>query len=351
MNPALVQHILRDDPVRVHLPCDDWQRVYGKLSSQGATLVYENANGPVSAVVASVSADARQVQVRPWSDDPALPALPALLARHADAIPVRYRPGKRCTLRKGELFLKLVADERGCAINRDARLLWAGQQAGMFAFGVARPAGWLPSPRMNLQHRVVGMPIIEQLWSAEGSALSRRLGQANATLAASPLTPPMRFTYAHQIQRTAKYALRLAKYLPHTGALLDQLMVHFKAVIPGPANRPIHGAPHAHQWLDGPDGLKLVDFDRFCLGDPELDVATFVAEADFEDATNATEVGKAYRDGFAGSWRLNPSLTHAYRLHKHVAKALRTATAIRLDAEERTMAILANAARLMEKCP
>ena len=351
MNPALVQHILRDDPVRVHLANGDWQRVYGKLSSQGATLVYENAEGPATAVVASVSADERQVQVRPWSDDATLPALPALLARHSDAIPVRYRPGKRCTLRKGELFLKLVADERGCSINRDARLLWAGQQAGMFTFGVARPAGWLPSPRMILQHRVEGAPVIERLWSNEGPALALRLGQANASLAASPLTPPMRFTYADQMQRTAKYARRLAKYLPHTGALLDQMMMYFETIRPGPANRPIHGAPHAHQWLDGPDGLKLVDFDRFGLGDPELDVATFVAEADFEDAANATEVGQAYRNGFADSWPLNPSLAHTYRLHKHVAKALRTATAIRLDAEERTMAILANALRMKEKRP
>ena len=351
MNPELVRHILHDDPVRSRLNKGDWQRVYGKLSGQGATLVYENADGPVNAIVASVSADAGQVLIRPWAQDASLPTLPQLLARSHDAVPVRYRPGKRCTLRKGNLFLKLVADDRGCAINRDARMLWAGQQAGMFTFGVARPAGWLPSQRMMVQHRVEGAPIIARLWSSEGPALARRLGQANATLAASPLMPTMRFNYADQMHRTAKYVRRLSKYLPSTRPLLNQLMMNFETVVPGLADRPIHGAPHAHQWLDGYEGLKLVDFDRFGLGDPELEAATFIAEADFEDASNASEVGQAYLHGFAETWPLNPTLVQAYRLHKHVAKALRTATAIRLDAEERTMAILTQAANLQENRP
>jgi thiamine kinase-like enzyme len=149
------------------------------------------------------------------------------------------------------------------------------------------------------------------------------------------------------MKRTGKYAKRLAEYLPRTASALDQLMAQLAYVEPGKADRPTHGAPHAHQWLDGSGGLQLVDFDRFGLGDPEVDVATFMAEADFEDWPDADEICEAYREGFAHHWPLNAELTRAYRVHKHIAKALRTATAIRLDAEERSRAILAGAQDLM----
>jgi hypothetical protein len=350
MNADLTRKILLDDPVPALLNEDgDWTRVYGRMSAFGAVLVYEDRGRPETAVAATLSGNG--IELRRWSDDPALPALRQLLSDHAEARPVRYRPGKRCTLRKDNLFLKCVADDRGAAINRDARLLWSAKQQGVLAFGVARPGGWLPSLRMMVQHRVAGTPIIATLKSSEGRALAHSLGAANASLAAAPISPPERFTYADQMKRTGKYAKRLTKYLPRTASALDQLMAELAHVEPGKADRPTHGAPHAHQWLDGPDGLQLVDFDRFGLGDPEVDVATFVAEADFENWSDASEIGAAYQDGFSKHWPLDPELIRAYRVHKHIAKALRTATAIRLDAEERTLAILVGAQSLVEARP
>jgi Phosphotransferase enzyme family len=350
MNTDLTRKILLDDPVRARLNGDgDWERVYGRMSADGAVLVYEDGGRPETAIAATLSGN--DIALRRWYDDRALPALLYLSSDHAEARPVRYRPGKRCTLRKDNLFLKCVADDRGAAINRDARLLWAAKQQGKFDFGVARPGGWLPSLRMTVQHKVAGAPIIATLKSGEGRALARSLGAANASLAGAPITPPERFTYADQMKRTEKYAKRLAEYLPRTASALDQLMTQLAHVEPGKANRPTHGAPHAHQWLNGPDGLQLVDFDRFGLGDPEVDVATFIAEADFEDWPDAAEIGEAYGQGFSKRCPLNPALIRAYRVHKHIAKALRTATAIRLDAEERSRAILAGARELMKARP
>jgi hypothetical protein len=348
MNAELVRLILQDDPARAKLNGgDDWQRVYGRMSAQGAVLVYEDKGKPETAIAASVTEDG-SVSMRRWSDDPALPALGQLVRSHPGASPVRYRPGKRCTLRKDGLFLKCVADDRGCAINRDARLLWAAARQGMLGFGVARPGGWLPSFRMMAQHKVAGRPIVEALRSGDGAVLAKRLGSANATLAEASLTPSGRATYADQMKRTGKYAQRLAKYVAQSAPILDRLMSQLADVEPGKADRPIHGAPHAHQWLDGPEGLQLVDFDRFGLSDPEVDVATFMAEADFEDWPDAGAIGAAYRDGFEERRPLKAGLVKAYRVHKHIAKALRTATAIRLDAEERTLEILAGAQALLE---
>jgi hypothetical protein len=341
MNADLTRWLLGHDPVPARLGEDsEWSCVYGRMAADGATLVYESERGPRDARAVHVAAESRAIRVRRWSDDQALPALQSLRQRHPDALPVRYRPGKRCTLRKGELFLKCVADDRGCDINRDAAMLWQASQRGGLAFGVARPGGWLPSLRMIVQHRLPGSPLADRLWSDAGRALAARLGAANASLTALPLRPETRFTYADQMKRTAKYARRMARHLPEAATVLERILERLRDVEPGAADRPIHGAPHAHQWLDGPDGLMLVDFDRFGLGDPELDVATFMGEADFEDTPHRANVADAYREGFEARWPLNPHLLQAYRLHKHVAKALRTFSAIRSDASQRTLAIL-----------
>lgn len=348
MNRNLVGQIVSNDPVPHYLgDGGPWQRVYGRNSPSGIELVYEGSGGAGDARAVFMTGDGRDPVIRTWRDDTALPALDWLRRRHADAVPVRYRPGKRCTLRKGALFLKCVADDRGAFIDRDARLLWHAAEIGALDFGVARPAGWLPSLRIIAQHRVPGDPVVARLWSAQGGALARRLGAANASLANAPINPSIRFTYADQQKRTAKYAKRLAQWVSGAGAILDQLLAQLGHVAPGPASRPIHGAPHAHQWLDGPDGPMLVDFDRFSLGDPELDAATFAAEADFEASPHAGAAGDAYLAGYDETYRLNHDLVLAYRVHKHIAKALRTATSIRLDAGERTLAILENANRLL----
>ena len=352
MNGDLIRRLVEDDPVPAMLNgAREWRRVFGRISGSGALLVYEPESGATDAMTVTIGENGREIECRPWWSDPALPALGDLVARHRDIVPIRYRPAKRCTLRKGELFVKCVADARGDAINRDARLLHTAERRGYLSFGVARPAGWLPGIRAIAQHRVEGAPVAERLWSPDGLALARRLGSANASLALAPIRPANRFTYADQQARTGKYARRLAKRLPGCSSLLAELMARLSDIAPGPADRPIHGAPHAHQWLDGPDGIKLVDFDRFSLGDPELDAATFVAEADFEASPYAAAAGEAYRQGYESIHRLDPALMLAYRAHKHIAKALRVSTAIRLDAAQRSREVLAGALQLLERGP
>jgi Phosphotransferase enzyme family len=358
MNGAMIQRLVDDDPIRAWLGAErGWQRVYGRTDGEDrAVLVYEPLSGSRDAVCVILGARG-PVRLEglgnadrfDWWQDRSLPALACLVARQPRLEPVRYRPGKRCTLRstgRQRLFVKCLSDQRGAAINRDARLLYQASRQGWFGFGVARPAGWIAQSQLLVQHAVSGAPIVDRLCSEDGEALAARLANANASLVAAPISPEPRFTYTDQMARTRKYAKRLSKFVAGSEAIVDRLLDRLSAVTPGKADRPIHGAPHAHQWLDGTDGLMLVDFDRFGCGDPELDVATFVAESDFErDA--GTAVGRAYLSAFSEKWPINSTLFAAYRTHKHIAKALRVATSIRTDAHLRALEILDQARGLM----
>jgi hypothetical protein len=357
MTATMIEILAQTDPIPAWLGGKrHWTRVYGRTSGHDrATLVYEpdgDANAAICVTVGGTQGCSigglNGVVAAAWQDDAALPVLPGLRARHPRLRAVRYRPGKRCTLKlEGDrpFFIKCVADDRGAQFNADARMLEDASRQGFLDFAVARPAGWLPGMRIVAQHMVEGTPVVPRLWQDE--ALAARMGSANASLAAAPLLPTSRFDYAQQMVRTAKYARRLEKRVAGASVLLGALMDRLATVDPGLADRPIHGAPHAHQWLDGPRGLALVDFDRFSLGDPELDVATFVAEADFEEAVGARRTAEAYSSSFASRWPIKPELVRAYRVHKHVAKALRVANAIRPDAEHRALTILADARELL----
>ena len=333
-----------------------WRRSYGRIDARGhAVLLYDKTRDGHDIRAVIVGEGGKSVAglgpytLAHWTSDPALPHLHSLCARRPHIVPIRYRPGKRCTIKlargKG-LFVKALADERGEGFLRDARALWSASRQGQFGFAVARPAGWLPGMRMIVHHTVPGAPVGQALRGPLGAALAARMGAANATLAASALRPATDYGYDWQLRRTAKYAKRIGRRLPAAAPLLQRIMGRLADVSPGMFQRPIHGAPHLHQWLIAGEHLALVDFDRFGLGDPELDAATFIAEADFEDGFDG--IGEAYRQGFEREVPLDGRLVEAYRLQKHVAKALRLLSAIRLDAEEQTLAVLARAARRAE---
>jgi thiamine kinase-like enzyme len=155
------------------------------------------------------------------------------------------------------------------------------------------------------------------------------MGRACAEIAVSGIKPVSVFDAAAQMTRTGEYAQELITLLPQ---LTDRIEVLLKrlAVIHSAAGsntlRPIHGSPHAHQWLQHDKVLGLVDFDRFGLGDPELDVATFLGEMDFERNDFAPKVAQAFQQGYQSVYgALNPDLITAYRAHKRFAKVRRAA--------------------------
>lgn len=352
-----------------------WQRTYGRFhlgKEPVLTLIYETADASHDDVKQELCVmellstfpptfDPNQVVIRSggmgwfllsrFQYDPGLPALRSLLTLQGKAQILRYRPGKRCTIRFDGLtrtslgraipaqccFAKQFADDRGAAIHVESLALWDASQRGELEFAVAQPIQWDESTRTLWQGRVPGQPIVKRLLSAEGPILAAQMGRAAASLPCSSLWPQQQNDAKKQCRRSAKYAQRLGAFFPELRPALDLLLerlVAIHATLDEQALRPIHGAPHPHQWLDDDGRLGLVDFDGFALGDPELDVATFITEMEFEDWTEVpvAAINAAFVAGYETVYGpLNPQLLNVYRAHKRLSKALRNAYAIRGD--------------------
>ena len=176
MNPAAIQILTANDPFPALLgDAATWRRSYGRVDGKGrAVLLYDRSGGrpDTRAVMLTNGPDATSgigaFTIAHWADDPLLPALRDVARRWPDAVPVRYRPGKRCTLflpRGGGLFIKALADDRGAGIAADARLLWQAAGAGALDFRVARPVGWLPGAKLLVQHKLAGSGVASLLHS------------------------------------------------------------------------------------------------------------------------------------------------------------------------------------------
>lgn len=359
-----------------------WQRTYGRFHLGEVpllTLIYATIDSPQEICVIDLLPSfprtyaPQQTVIRyeglgwfcltRFPHDPDLPALPSLLALPGQAKVLRYRPRKRCTIHFTELadgtaqkegagdscFAKHFTDARGAAIHQESIALWQASQAGELDFAVAPPSRWDNEQQTLWQGVVPGQPLVDRLLSIEGPTLATRMGRAAASLPLSTLQPGQRSDARKQIKRSTNYAKRLGDFYPSLRPALDflitQLVAIHAAVEPQPL-RPIHGAPHAHQWLDDGRRLGLVDFDGFAMGEPELDVATFMAEMDFEDweRVPVSAINRAFQAGYEAVYGpLNPQLLNAYRAHKRLSKALRNAYAIRGDNDMRVERALGQA--------
>lgn len=364
-----------------------WQRTYGRFhfnallgDSPLVTLIYETTDRPQEICIIDLlptfpaTFTPEQTVIRRkglgwfcltrFPHDPQLPAL----QRHQSSLReatlevakvLRYRPSKRCTIRytgtephgmiddsrdnyRGEVrFAKLFTDDRGAAIHRESVALWQAAQAGELEFAVAQPIRWDDEQKTLWQGAVPGIPIVDRLLSNQGAALAEQMGQAAGSLPRSSLQPIARSDAKKQLKRSTKYAQRLRTFFPALRPAIDFLidrLTTIHAEIEAQPLRPIHGAPHPHQWLTDGTRLGLVDFDGLALGDPELDVATFMSEMDFEDweEVPVAAINRAFQRGYATvAGTLNPQLLNAYRAHKRLSKALRSAHAVRGDNDMR----------------
>lgn len=342
-----------------------WHRTYGSfepLQPAIATLLFESATPaqeicrvevfgekPQTTNAAEAVVQQKEIgwlRVTRFPYDPALPTLSEVLDDSRTAIVLRYRPHKRCTIRfdaanANGVFAKVFPDARGYDLHRESVALWSAAQAGQLDFEVARPIRWDAATHTIWQSKVDGAPIFEKMQTSEAPDLARRLGQAAGSLACSNLAPEQALDAGAQMQRTRRYAKELSKRVPRlkneTAFFLEALQEIHNVNSPRPL-RPIHGSPHPHQWLENGARLGLVDFDRISLGEPELDIATFIAEMDFEDETKypVEAINAAFIAGYESrAGKLNRELLRAYRGHKHFSKALKAARAVRTDGEAR----------------
>ncbi len=303
------------------------------------------------------------IKIWRFPDDPVLKELPTVYAEYKDGFDVlRYRPYKRCTFRYQvtdsplAVFGKMFADQRGQDIHDQSRNIWRAANTGQLNFQVATPMNWNAETNTVWQTAINGEPLIDQLFSSTGADIAWRIGLAAASLPTSQLKPMMTFDGEAQMQRSIKYTRELALRIPDLADSLTDLMDALHGIHAICNNRarlkPIHGAPHAHQWLDCGDQLGLVDFDRYCLGDPELDAATFIGEMDFEDRETVPvgELNAVFLDAYQGiAGKLDNRLLQAYRSHKRLAKALKAARSIRSNGERKARRHLAFAHQALKE--
>lgn len=293
--------------------------------------------------------------------DPKLQTLPDLIQGSEVIEVLRYRPGRRCTVAVAEegddrvLFAKVFADDRGRVIHENGKCLWRAANRGELKFDVAEPIEWDTATRSVWQGQVEGQSIVTDLLEPRGADLAGRMGKACASLSISSLRPWAVFGKAQQLQRTLRYANELKKRAP---ALRREVCEIVRALqdsyqdLPERPLVPIHGAPHAHQWLSSGERLGLVDFDRFSMGDAELDVATFIAEMDFEDRefVPVEEICAEFVRGYESVYgTLDRALIQNYRSQKRLAKALKAARAVKLDSAAKASRNLRMAAECLRE--
>ncbi|MEQ1907280.1 MAG: phosphotransferase [Vicinamibacterales bacterium] len=292
-----------------------------------------------------------------FPSDRRLPTLADALARAGDGVVVRYRPGRRCTFRVDRIdatfFCKVFPDDTGRRLHEEAQQLWAASERGELGFAVAEPVAWDADTRTLWQRSVGGVSIGPLLAGADALDFARRLGHAAGTIVSARITPGARFDSDVQCERSHSYARELSARVPALTGALTGLMATLESVHRdcGARQVPIHGAPHMNQWLGIGRGFGLVDFDRLSTGDPELDVATFLGELDFEDGLTCSmdDIAPAFIAGYEESaGPLDPRLLAAYRAHKRLAKALRSARALRPDGDVRAERHLGSAVAALD---
>src|SRR5262245_27320580 len=307
--------------------------------------VVQQGPGPAELVTAEFYDDGPAV-VRRFPDDAALPSLRHVLGSVDEPAVVRYRPESRCTVRAtatdGARWIKVYRGGIEAQRAEGSAARWRASTRGELGFLVAEPDHVDVRLAAEWQRAVPGQPIAPALRATGATELARRLGTALATLSRSSLVPSRTTTRRDELARTERGIRRVARTVPDLAAALGARAQCLAGAVPSlPAARalPIHGSPHEHQWLyDGAELLGLVDFDRWALGEPELDAATFLGELHFEHdlAAGLTDLEDRLSAGYGeGAVPLDQRVLHWYLAHKLLAKVVRTAFALRVDGDER----------------
>lgn len=336
-------------------PASQWRRTFGRFSpwdDAWARLLLE-AGAPQRIVTVDLlhrqEAGTHELGELGWARvgrfgaDPRLPTLASALRRLGAVEVVRYRPGLRCTFRSAldsGSFGKVLADPRaGLRIHVEGAAIAAAAAGGEVAFQAARPLRYDPVTRAILQARVPGRPVIDALLGPDGADLAGRLGEAAGTVQRLRVLPGERLDRRAQLAKSRRGGAELALRVPACAGVVARVLrgvAAIHAAAPRREHVPIHGGMHPHQWLDDEGRLGLVDFDGLAVGEPELDVANFLAEIDFErSAVVATEtLCDAFTRGFESvGGPVDGRLVAAYRAEKRLAKALRSARALRPDGD------------------
>ena len=216
--------------------------------------------------------------------------------------PLRYRPGRRCTLRlqlwarhtgSGEirprtLFGKVYhSREKALSVFERMQMLSevVSPEAGRLV--VARAAGFLPDLPMVVQEPLAGVPLDLLL---DGRSRVDPRGRSGVAIAASALADlhglgvrhPRKRSVGDELRRMAQrsasaatvdgeVAARMADLATALSRRLEQLALENRAP------RLVHADCKPSQFLVDGTKVGLLDFDHAGMADPALDVGTFMA--------------------------------------------------------------------------
>lgn len=262
-------------------------------------------------------------------EDPSFGELQDIVSHFRDVRILRYRPGKRITLRgvhpsQGEVIIKCVSSGVDSIYSRLSRV-WTAR--GDFGFEVSEPISLVSSANTFIQRVLSGLPIGFSA-PAFDLVLVERMARATASLHRANIRFDEVFSFDDQQNRSAKYFQQIAVRSPACAGLAGQLaeqLSRMARTLEGRnlAMQAIHGSLHNHQWLYDEPNVALVDFDRASMGHPELDIATFLAQWDFEPGAHSTGIKRCFIDAYisACSNPVDPEVVCFYRAHKHLSKA------------------------------
>jgi tRNA A-37 threonylcarbamoyl transferase component Bud32 len=253
------------------------------------------------------------VQVFPY--DHGLPALPILfagppaemeallLARFGpgdwrveawDAEAVRYRAVQRAALRltarardatsgrvkQRRFYAKVyLGGARGANLGGEQTYqaleeLWDKTRAEDTGFTVGRPIAYLSGLRTLLQEEAPGTSL-RQILNREEEAIPavRQVARALAALHLDDVVVAQRRRLADEIRRLTRAGKLLTSACPHLGPEIEEIVDAVVSGLEEVSPSPVHGdLKPAHILLDG-DRVAFVDFDKFAMADPMLDVA------------------------------------------------------------------------------
>ena len=211
---------------------------------------------------------------------------------------VRYKPGKRCTIRydvcwetggrkrQWQIFGKMVAGEKGSETYQQMMNLWHRSHVQPDAFGVAQPLGHHAEIRMTWQAALPGVPLSEAMASTHAETLIKAAGKGLADLHRSALVPSARQGIADHLAAAQAETAELAKAYPQFTGVLQTLVTGIEQrmpVLPPDQERPIHRDFHVNQLLVHEGRLFIFDFDDFSMGDPMQDLAFFIVDLHYRD--------------------------------------------------------------------
>jgi hypothetical protein len=186
---------------------------------------------------------------------------------------------------------KTYRGDKGQIAYEGMRALWESPLAAGDVVTIAEPLAYIPDLKVLFQRSIPEERILEDVLKSalnKGSSEAldelyyfvRKAANALAALHSSKAHYGEVVTWADRVPDVRKIVDRLVVPLPELASavmpLLDRLQA-FDAAQPAEAPVPTHGTFKPEQVLIHGQQIGLIDFDEFCMAEPALDIAVFLA--------------------------------------------------------------------------